>query len=191
MSDQIAMIHHPNMARAPVITDGELTLGIVCDFESRCLIFFTSTKDTITDDQKVTKILGCFQNLLVNDWASTEWEQLAKLTFEKFMKELREHWLPTNWEQMVLMQMLGSHLDPEKQKFEPWAAKIMSHNLVLKNTTSHMSDDALQKQLEIMLDQDLHILASKSDLLKITELRPWMSKIKELDNCCQIECTFL
>lgn len=51
------------MARAPVITDGELTPGIVRDFESRCLIFFTSAKDTITDDQKVTKILGCFQKL--------------------------------------------------------------------------------------------------------------------------------
>jgi hypothetical protein len=38
-----------------------------------------------------------------------------------------------------------------------------------------------------MLDEDLCILASKSNLLMITELRPWMSKIKELDTCCQIE----
>jgi hypothetical protein len=89
MSDtQTATVHHPNMARAPVLMDGELTPGIVRDFESRCLIYFMNAKDTIPDDRKVSKILGCFQNSLINDWASTEREQLAKLTFDAFMKQL-------------------------------------------------------------------------------------------------------
>jgi hypothetical protein len=58
------------MVCVPVLTDGELTPGIVCDFESHCLIYFMNTKDTIANNLKVTKILSCFQNSLVNDWAS-------------------------------------------------------------------------------------------------------------------------
>jgi hypothetical protein len=188
MSDsKTATVYHPNMARVPVLTDGELTPGIVHDFESRCLIYFMNAKDTIANDLKVTKILDCFQNSLVNDWASTECKELAKLMFNKFMKELRERWLPTNWEQMVLTQMLGMHLDLTRHKFEPWAAQIMSHNIALKNMDSHMSDNALCKQLEIMLDEELCILARESNIATLTELRPWMSKIKELDTCHQVE----
>jgi hypothetical protein len=50
-----------------------------------------------------------------------------------------------------------------------------------------MLDDALRKQLEIMLDEELRILARESNLSALTELRPWMSKIKELDTRRQIE----
>jgi hypothetical protein len=119
--------------------------------------------------------------------ASTECKELAKLMFDKFMKELREHWLPMNWEQMVLTQMLGMHLDLTRHKFKPWAAQIMSHNVTLKNMDSHMSDNALHKQLEIMLDEELCISARESNITTLTELRPWMSKIKELDTHCQVE----
>jgi hypothetical protein len=50
-----------------------------------------------------------------------------------------------------------------------------------------MLDDTLCKQLEIMLDEELRILARESNLSALTELRPWMSKIKELHTRCQIE----
>ena len=33
------------------------------------------------------KILGCFEELVVDDWMSMNQEQLMKMTFPKFMKE--------------------------------------------------------------------------------------------------------
>ena len=88
------------------------------------------------EDNKVTKILSCFDNTLVTDWASTDWastdwEHLAKLKFDEFMKEFHSRWLPSNWEQIVHMQMFGTPLDPEKQHFETWAAQVQSYNVSL------------------------------------------------------------
>ena len=60
-----------------------------------------------------------------------EQECLAKLTFEDFMKEFREHWLPDDWEQIIRVEMLGMRLDPKIHCFETWAAQIMSHNVSL------------------------------------------------------------
>ena len=145
-----------------------------------------NAKDGVADDLKVTKILGCFENALVTDWASTERERLSKLSFEDFMKEFRERWLPYNWEQMIRVQMLGTHLDPAKHHFETWAAQIMSHNVSLHNTPSFMTDDRLCTQLEIMLDVELQTLACSQKVSEITDLHKWMTQIKEIDNQRQI-----
>ena len=83
--------------------------------------------------------------------------------------------------------MLGTHLDPQKQKFETWAANILSHNVSLCNTKSHMNDDGLRRQMEIILDEELRTLASEAKVLEITNLRDWMNKVKEIDNCQQID----
>jgi hypothetical protein len=49
-----------------------------------------------------------------------------------------------------------------------------------------MSDERLRTQLEVMLDEELRTLASEEKVSDIKELRPWMNRIKELDNCRQI-----
>ena len=139
------------------------------------------------EDNKVTKILGCFENTLVVDWASMDWERLAKLKFNKFMKEFRSRWLPSNWEQIVRTQMLGTPLNPEKQHFETWAAQVQSYNVSLRNTSSHMTDDKLRLQLEILIDQDLRDMATAAGANTLTELRPWIAKLKQLDIKRQME----
>lgn len=111
------------------------------------------------DEMKVTKILGCFKNNLIADWTSTEQERLAKLTFEDFMKEFRECWLPDDWEQIICVEMLGTRLDPKIHHFETWAVQIMSHNVLLRNTPSFLTDDQLHSQLDTMLDAELQTLA--------------------------------
>ena len=131
------------MSRPPVMTDGKITPKVVCEFETHCTTYFMNAKDGVTDNLKVTKVQGCFDNALVADWASMEQERLAKLSFENFMKEFQERWLPYNWEQMIHIQMLGTHLDPAKHWFESWASQIMSHNVSLRNTASFMTDDKL------------------------------------------------
>ena len=168
------------------MTDGSISPKVVRDFETHCQTYFMNAKDGVADDLKVTKILGCFENALVADWASTERERLAKLSFEDFMKEFRERWLPYNWEQMIRVQMLGTHLDPAKHRFETWAAQIMSHNVSLRNTPLFMTDDRLRTQLEIMLDVELQTLARSQKVSEITDLHKWMTQIKEIDNQRQI-----
>lgn len=61
--------------------DGGIMLKVVWEFETHWSTYFIYAKDGIADNEKVIKILGCFKHTLVMDWASTDWEHLAKLTF--------------------------------------------------------------------------------------------------------------
>ena len=90
------------------MTNGEILPKIIWEFEVRCTVYFMSVKGGIADDQKVKKLLGSFKNTLVDDWMSTECDQIVQLSFSNFMDKFQEWWLPANWEQTVLTQMLGT-----------------------------------------------------------------------------------
>ncbi|KAH9024699.1 hypothetical protein EDB85DRAFT_1870020 [Lactarius pseudohatsudake] len=187
MSDQkTASVSHPILSRPPILTDGEITPKIVRDFENHCSTYFLNAKDGVPDDAKVTRIIGCFENSLIYDWAQEDCERLIKLTFTDFMKEFRLQWLPANWEQNVRTEMLNSRLDPS-QKFDVWAAQILSYNVSLRNTKSHMTDDQLRTQLETALDEELRIIATDENINAETDLRKWMGKIRNVDNRRQNE----
>ncbi|KAH9015035.1 hypothetical protein EDB83DRAFT_2529122 [Lactarius deliciosus] len=187
MSDQkTASVSHPILSRAPILTDGEITPKIVRNFENHCATYFLNTKDGVPNDTKVTRIIGCFENSLIYDWAQEDSERLIKLSFTEFMKEFREQWLPANWEQNVRTEMLNSRLDPS-QKFDTWAAQILSYNVSLRNTKSHMTDDQLRTQLETALDEELRIITTDENINTETDLRKWMAKIRNVDNRRQNE----
>ncbi|KAF8258264.1 hypothetical protein EI94DRAFT_1708158 [Lactarius quietus] len=130
------------MSQPPILTDGEVTPKVVCKFENHCITYFVNAKDGVADSVKVSKILGCFENTLIDDWAAMDREQLVVLSFPKFMKEFCKQWLLFNWEEMVQTEMMNSQLNP-LQKFETWAAEVMAHNISLWNTLTHLSDDQL------------------------------------------------
>lgn len=176
----LATITHPIISHPPKMTDGEIMPKVVREFENHCMGYFFNAKDSVADD--VTKILGYFENSIVDDWTATNCEHLIKLTFKLFMKEFQEQWLPDSWEHIVCNQMLGTCLDPNRHKFETWANQVMSHNVMLWGTRSHMTDNQLQVQLNIMLDIELQTLATVEDMTEITDLHKWMTCINEIDN---------
>ena len=54
----------------PQLSNREITLKSAKDFKNHCLNYFVNAKGGIEDNVKVTRILGCFENNLVNDWIS-------------------------------------------------------------------------------------------------------------------------
>ena len=114
------------------------------EFKSHYAHYFINTKDRVTNKAKVTKILGCFEESMVDDWTSTNQEQLMKMTFPNFMKEFQQWWLPHNWEKTVWNEMLGMHLDLDHTQFELWVAQIMAHNISLCDTKSFVMNKQLQ-----------------------------------------------
>lgn len=183
---KLATVSHPIMSRPPILTDGDITPKVVRGFENHCNTYFLNAKDGVDDEKKVTRIIGCFENILVDDWAQVERDRLIELTFETFMKEFRRRWLPHNWEQAVRTKMPNSRLDPS-QKFETWAAQILSHNVSLRNTTSHMNESQLRTQLEAALDEELRAMATEQNIDTETDLRLWMTKIGDIDNRRQLD----
>ena len=156
MSDQkIAISTHLIITRPPHLSNGEISPKSVKDFENHCLNYFVNAKNGIEDNVKVTRILGCFENDLVNDWISVHRDRFTKLSFEVFMVEFHARWLPHDWEQDLRSKILSARLYPKKQCFEEWAAAIQSINISLRGTPSHLDDDHIRLQLEAGLDEDL------------------------------------
>ncbi|KAH9009482.1 hypothetical protein EDB85DRAFT_2162677 [Lactarius pseudohatsudake] len=183
---KIATVSHPILTRPPILTAGQITPKAVRDFENHCNTFFINAKDGVEDNEKVKRIIGCFENTLVDDWALCDSERLMALTFPEFMKQFRARWLPLNWEQAVRTQMLNSRLDPS-QRFDAWSDQILSYNVSLRNTTSHMSDAQLRIQLEAALDEELRTMATDEKLNEIADFHEWMSKLTRIDNRRQTE----
>jgi hypothetical protein len=183
MSDQkIAISSHLVVTRPPQLSNGEISPKSVKDFENHCLNYFVNAKGGIEDNVKVTRILGCFENDLVNDWVSVNREGFMTLTFPEFMTEFRARWLPHDWEQSIRSKILSVRLYPKKHRFEEWAAYIQSLNVSLRGTASHLDDSRIRLQLEAGLDEDLQTAARDAKAHDEQSLHPWIAKIKDLDN---------
>ncbi|KAH9014625.1 hypothetical protein EDB85DRAFT_1899126 [Lactarius pseudohatsudake] len=130
----------------------------------------------LTDGEITPKIIRDFEN-----HCSTYF-----LNAKDSVPDDAKQWLPANWEQNVRTEMLNSRLDPS-QKFDVWAAQILSYNVSLRNTKSHMTDDQLRTQLETALDEELRIIATDENINVETDLRKWMAKIRNVDNRRQNE----
>ena len=183
MSDaKIAISSHLTVTRPPQLSNGEISPKAAKDFENHCLNYFVNAKGGIEDNVKVSRILGCFENDLVNDWISVNRERFTTLTFPEFMTEFRARWLPHDWEQSIRSKILSARLYPKKQHFEEWAASIQSMNVSLRGTVSHLDDNRIRLQLEAGLDEDLQTAARDAKAHDELSLYPWITKIKELDN---------
>jgi hypothetical protein len=185
MSDQKnAVSSHLVVTRPPQLSNGDISPKAVKDFENHCLNYFINAKGLggIDDNLKVTRILGCFENDLVNDWISVNRERFTTLSFEKFMEEFRARWLPHDWEQSIRSKILSARLFPKKQRFEDWASSLQSLNVSLRGTPSHLDDERIRLQLEAGLDEDLQTAARDAKAHEEKSLHPWIARIKELDN---------
>ena len=108
MSDQkIATSIHLVVTCPPQLSNGKITPKAVKDFENHCLNYFVNAKGGIEDDLKVSWILSCFENDLVNNLISVNRTHFTTLTFENFMTEFRAHWLPHDWEQNIQSKILS------------------------------------------------------------------------------------
>lgn len=117
MSDnKTATSTHLVVTRPPQLSNGEITPKSAKDFENHCLNYFANAKGGIEDNVKVSRILGCFENDLVNDWISVNRERFTTLTFPEFMTEFRARWLPHDWEQTVRSKILSAPTLPKETK---------------------------------------------------------------------------
>jgi hypothetical protein len=183
MSEQkLALSSHQIITCPPQLSNGETAPKAVKDFENHCLNYFVNAKGGIKDHLKVSRILGCFENNLVNDWISVNRDRFITLTFIDFMAEFQTCWLPHDWEQTIQSKILSACLYPKKQKFEDWASLIQSLNVSLRGTPSHLDDERICLQLEAGLDDDLQTAAHDAKAHDKPSLHPWIAKIKELDN---------
>ncbi|KAH9027403.1 hypothetical protein EDB85DRAFT_1868336, partial [Lactarius pseudohatsudake] len=178
----IAVASHHVLSRPLNLSKGRLTPNAIRDFENHAENYFLNAKNGVADTEKVTKILGCFDSPLVNDWISVNRGRLRAMTFEEFMSTLRLRWLPKNWEEDVCTQVMGARLDPRQATFETFAADIQTLNVALRGTSSHIDDDQMRKHLEANIDPDLRRLGRREKVSTITDFYAWLERMTEIDD---------
>ena len=109
---------HPALSHPPKLSKGRITPNVIRDFENHAKNFFMNAKHGVPDNEKVARILGCFEDRLVNDWISVNRKCLRTLEFEQFMDEFRSRWLPKTWVEDLRNNILGSRLDPKLTTFK-------------------------------------------------------------------------
>ena len=90
--DAVAL--HLTLSHPPHLSNRKISLNTVHEFENHCKNYYMNAKGGIEDDQKVTKILSCFESPLINNWILVNHAWLKALTFENFMSELQSKMAP-------------------------------------------------------------------------------------------------
>ena len=86
----------PTSAKAPVLTEGDISPAVMMDFENAALDFFVSK--SVPSEKQVTMIIPGIKDLRIRDWISAERACLVELPFINFMKEMRANYLHQDWE---------------------------------------------------------------------------------------------
>ena len=136
-TSEIATSNHPVINHPPVFSEGQVT-----------------AKELMTFDQRITRIITAFKDLIIHDRITSNCETLVALKFEEFMKQFCSMFLPKDWEENVCTQILGNKMS-RHECFILWAQSLQVMNCVLRNTGSHLSDDHLRDTLEAKIDADL------------------------------------
>jgi hypothetical protein len=98
----------PTSAKTPVLTAGDISPGVMMDFENAAFDFFVSK--SVPAEKQVTMIIPGIKDLQVRDWITAEHEHIVVLLFATFMTELRANYLPQDWEDQVCNEILTSTL---------------------------------------------------------------------------------
>ncbi|KAF8885403.1 hypothetical protein CPB84DRAFT_1685520 [Gymnopilus junonius] len=178
MASTIASIEHPVTKHCLILTTGDITPKVLVDLADAHHEYFIVKE--IDDTDKVKKILGGFKCVHVRDWIACECDCLLKLTYEDFMAEVCSNYLPLNWEETVCTQLLGMKMK-QNDKFWDWCQELCALNIVLRGTTSHLSESALHNQLEAALEPSLLNYCFREKINKIIVLKDWVLAVKEAD----------
>jgi hypothetical protein len=178
-------IVEPTSAKAPVLTEGDISPAVMMDFENAALDFFVSK--SVPDEKQVTMIIPGIKDLRIRDWIAAERARLVALQFPAFMTEMRANYLHQDWEDQIRNQILTSTLTSSKTSFWNWSQQLLKLNCLLRGTTSFFDDAALRNHLEAHLDEELRSRLKNSEARKEKTLKTWIASVRIIDEARAVE----
>ncbi|EDR06062.1 uncharacterized protein LACBIDRAFT_329149 [Laccaria bicolor S238N-H82] len=175
----------PTSAKAPVLTEGDVSPAVMMDFENAALDFFVSK--SIPAEKQVTMIIPGIKDLRIQDWIAAERTRLVTLEFPAFMSEMRANYLHQDWEDQIRNKILTSTLTSSKTSFWNWSQQLLKLNCLLRGTTSFFDDTALRNHLEAHLDDELRARLKNSEARKEKALKPWINSVRIIDEARAVE----
>jgi hypothetical protein len=175
----------PTSAKAPVLTEGDISPAVMMDFENAALDFFVSK--SVLLEKQVTMIIPGIKDLRIRDWISAECARLVELPFADFMTEMRANYLHQDWEDQIRNQILTSTLTSSQTSFWNWLQKLLKLNCLLCGTALVFDDAALRNHLEAHLDEELRAQLKHSEAHKDKVLKTWIASVRLIDEARAVD----
>jgi hypothetical protein len=175
----------PTSAKAPVLTEGDISPAVMMDFENAALDFFVSK--SVPTEKQVTMIIPSIKDLRIRDWISADRARIIVLPFAEFMAEMRENYLHQDWEDQIRNQILTSTLTSSKSSFWNWSQQLLKLNCLLRGTSSVFDDAALRNHLEAHLDEELRARLKHNEARKDKVLKTWIASVRLIDEARTVE----
>jgi len=175
----------PTSAKAPVLTAGDISPGVMMDFKNAALDFFISK--SVPDDKQVTMIIPGIKDLHICDWIATKHARIVALPFAEFMTEMRFNYLPQDWEDQVHNDILMSTLTTSKMSFWNWSQHLLKLNCLLHGTSSAFDNATLRNHLEVHLDNELKARVQHNNIHKDKKFKTWVGAVCLLNEVCAVK----
>jgi hypothetical protein len=179
----MASVEQNSPSKVPILTAGNISPAIMCQFEHVCKNYFIHKK-IIADDQ-VSLIIGGILDDRVTDWIIAEHERLIALSFNVFMMDFHQNYLAEDWEEDTLRKLLS--MSQGTNSFWDYAVAVQSKNALLRGMTSHLPDDKLHHQIGAGMEVCLSKKVSSEKLNKILDFHIWLNEFKQCDNVLHTE----
>ncbi|KIK38836.1 hypothetical protein CY34DRAFT_90294, partial [Suillus luteus UH-Slu-Lm8-n1] len=176
-TSKTARVKQPAPTKPPFLTPGDITPEALRSWEVGCRQYFKHK--AVPGEEQVGKVAWGMQEPSIQDWYINDQERMDKLSFDKYMKEVRAYWLPTDWADITRQKLLSSCQD--SKAFSDWAVEVQRLNSLLRGTESHLTELNLRYHLEVHMQPDLRTEYRAENVAAIKGFRPWVEKICTLD----------
>ena len=99
----MASVEQSSPSKVPILTAGDISPVVMCQFEHSCKNYFIYKK-VIADDQ-VSLIIGRILDSHMSDWISADRDHLIALSFAVFMVDFHNNYLTEDWEEDTLCDL--------------------------------------------------------------------------------------
>ena len=175
----------PTSAKAPVLTEGDISPAVMMEFENTALDFFVSK--SVPADKQVTMVIPGIKDLRIRDWIAADRARLIDLPFSDFMKEMRVNYLHQDWEDQIHNQILTSTLASSKSSFWNWSQQLLKLNCLLCRTPSVFDDLQLRSHLDAHLDEELRARLKHNEAWKDKVLKTWINSVRLINEAGAVE----
>ncbi|EPQ60409.1 hypothetical protein GLOTRDRAFT_30860 [Gloeophyllum trabeum ATCC 11539] len=170
----------------PTLMPGDLTPVILCKWYYTCHIY--AMHKELDANKQVSRVAWGMQDDCLADWYRSDQDRIDRLTLDACITEMKSLYLRDDWEDDLREEILKStqkeilKSTQNNELFWNWVNRIQSTNSLLKETTSHLTNQSLRFHFEVHMNAETKRYCKKDTReLKALAFKPWINAVRLLD----------
>lgn len=168
----------PVKKEGPNISEGKITPTVINTFDFLAKHFFR--EKAIVEDEKVWRGCSNITNPRLLDWYTSNADELDKLTWDVFLKRVRDRFLKKGWDTDLQAKVYSQKQG--RSSFDDFISDLECINTELKTSTLRFSDAALRVVASANLCEDLRLLINNDSFTTIADYNNWKTAVSNTDS---------